>query len=217
MTVPVQMGLFVDHCDDVLPGDSLESRWNKLDSVIVGQRLVVSFSGGRTSAVMAKQLVDRYSDLADIAIVFANTGCEDHRTLDFVRDCESAFGWNVTWLEAVVDSKHGVGVRHKVVNYETASRSGEPFEAAVAKYGIFNSTNPSCTGRLKEDPIKSYLQSVGYVFGKGVNHYTAIGIRADEADRISTKRKARKFVYPLVSLGKLRETSHWKSGNGVLI
>lgn len=163
-------------------------------------RLSVSFSGGRTSAVMTERLWRECQDSHEIRITFCNTSCEDDRTLDFVHQCESYFGWPVVWLEAVVDERKGFGIRHRVVDYETASRNGEVFEAVVAKYGIFNQTKKGCTTRLKEDVIKSYLESCGWSFGKSINHKTAVGIRADEIDRMS-QTAVDKFglIYPMVT------------------
>ena len=52
------------------------------------KRLFISFSGGRTSAYMARRLLrDRPAD-TEIVTVFANTGQEDERTLEFVDRCD---------------------------------------------------------------------------------------------------------------------------------
>ena len=47
-------------------------------------RLAISFSGGRSSAVMAKLCIDRYRDTHDILVAFVNTGQEMEDTLRFV-------------------------------------------------------------------------------------------------------------------------------------
>jgi 3'-phosphoadenosine 5'-phosphosulfate sulfotransferase (PAPS reductase)/FAD synthetase len=161
-------------------------------------KLLISFSGGRTSAVMTKMLWDYHKDTHDIRITFANTGCEHPATLDFVHECETHFNWPVVWLETVVNPERGQGVKHKIVNYETASRNGEPFEEVVKKYGIFNMTSPACTARLKTDVMESYVKSQGFIRGKKRNYFTAIGIRADEMDRVSARREELGFIYPLV-------------------
>ncbi len=164
-------------------------------------KLAISFSGGRTSAVMTKLCVDKFSETHDIAITFANTGCEHDNTLKFVDQCDKHFGWNVVWVEAVVDPVKGNGIRHKVVTFETASRDGEPFEEYIKKEGLTGPSNPGCTTRLKELPINSYLKrELGWS-----GYWTAIGIRADEIDRVSEKRIEKKFVYPLVDAGWTKE------------
>jgi 3'-phosphoadenosine 5'-phosphosulfate sulfotransferase (PAPS reductase)/FAD synthetase len=49
------------------------------------RRLLVSFSGGETSALMTKLCHERLSDQYDeILTVFSNTGQEDEATLEFV-------------------------------------------------------------------------------------------------------------------------------------
>ena len=41
------------------------------------KKLLVSFSGGRTSGYMTKTVIDKYSNEYDIKVVFANTGFEN--------------------------------------------------------------------------------------------------------------------------------------------
>lgn len=166
-------------------------------------KLAISFSGGRTSAVMTKLCVEKFKDTHDIAITFANTGCEHENTLKFVNDCDKHFGWGVVWVEAVVNPEKGKGIRHKIVTYETAARNGEPFEAHYAKEGISNAATPHCTERLKERPMISYLtRELGW---KHSDYWTAIGIRADELDRVSQKRIEKKLLYPLADAGWTKE------------
>lgn len=111
-------------------------------------RLSCSFSGGRTSAVMTKRLWKERRDSHELRITFCNTSCEDDRTLDFVHQCETHWGWPVVWLEAVVDPRPGKGIKHRIVSYETACRDGEVFEAVVQKYGITaSSTRPKRAAR----------------------------------------------------------------------
>lgn len=176
------------------------------------QKLAISNSGGRTSALMTKLCLEQFRATHEIVVTFANTGLEHEATLDFIRDCDTHFGFNTVWLEAVVGGK-GVGIRHKVVTYETAARNGEPFEAYIAKHGIPNHALPQCTSRLKTEVMQSYLATLGFVRGVGLNYDTAIGIRADEFDRISSRAKQHRFVYPLIKAGvtKADVLSFWKS------
>ena len=160
-------------------------------------RLSISFSGGRSSAVMTKILIEKMADSHEIIVTFANTGCEHEGTLQFVRDCDSIWNFNTVWLEAIIGPE-GVGPRAKIVTFETASRNGEPFEAAIKKHGIFNPANPNCTNRLKIEVMESYLKSLGWRRGE---YTTAIGIRADEIDRLSPRARALGVIYPLVELG----------------
>jgi hypothetical protein len=158
------------------------------------KKLVISFSGGRTSGYMTKKIIDTKRDEYDIKVIFANTGFENGATLQFVHDCDTHFGFNTVWLEGVTNEEMGVGMSHKIVTFETASRNGEPFEQMIQKYGIPNMQAPFCTDRLKRRSIESYLKSIGWALR---DYDLAIGIRTDEQRRVKDD-KTRNVVYPLV-------------------
>jgi hypothetical protein len=164
------------------------------------KRLLISFSGGETSAYMTKMLLESEEARRrwpEMLVVFANTGQEREETLEFVQACDRAFGFNVVWIEAV-QAGPGVGTRPRVVTFETASRNGEPFEAMIKKYGIPNTRAKFCTRTLKSDPIDYYVRlDRGWAL-RGYD--TAIGIRIDEIDRLSRQAAARRLVYPLISM-----------------
>lgn len=162
-------------------------------------RLAISFSGGRSSAVMLDLCLDAYSEL-DISITFANTGCEHEETLRFVdaidRNLCRPRGREVVWIEAEVTQELGVGPAPRIVDYATASRDGKPFRETVRKYGVFNRTRPQCTTKLKEDPMRNYRRRVlGWEKG---SYSVAVGIRADEVDRVSARAAELRLIYPLV-------------------
>jgi len=154
--------------------------------------LLVSFSGGRTSAFMAKFLKERYPD-RQMLFVFANTGKEREETLVFVDKCDKEFDLNLVWLEADVNEEKGKGTVYKIVNFETASRNGEPFEAVIKKYGLPSKLYRHCTRELKENPIHKYAKEI-----LGSDYLTALGIRADEKHRLKTNSKN---IYPLAEIG----------------
>lgn len=159
--------------------------------------LLISFSGGRTSAYMTYMLMNLRPDLIEQYqpyIVFANTGCEHPKTLEFVKNCADHFNWDVTWLEAKVIHEKGIGTKYTIVNYETASKKGEPYEQVIKKYSIPCVASPHCTRELKQAPIRSWCKDK---FGVSIID-TAIGIRADEQRRIN-RQTAEKFKlhYPL--------------------
>lgn len=130
-----------------------------------------------------------------MVFVFANTGQENEETLLFVEKCSKHFGFPVHWVEAVVHHGKRIGTTHKVVDFKTASRNGEPFEEIITKYGIPNQSFPHCTRETKLNPITSFTKEY---FGTR-KYYTAIGIRIDEADRMNSKAKERRLIYPLIS------------------
>jgi len=156
--------------------------------------LVCTFSGGRTSAFMGRMLQEhhKYKDF-DKVFIFANTGKELPETLDFINKCDKEWNLNIVWLEADVVYEKGVGTKFKVVNYETASRNGKPFEDMLKKYPLPTNYGSNCTRELKLAPINKYVKSLGY---KEV--YTAMGIRYDERHRESNTAKENNIIYPLI-------------------
>jgi hypothetical protein len=162
------------------------------------RRVLVSFSGGRTSGYMAKRLKDEWGASHELLFVFANTGQEDERTLAFVDRCDREWGLGVVWVEAKVNPASGVGTTFTVVNHNSASRAGEPFEAVIAKFGIPNKAFPGCNRELKLRPIHAYARSIGWATG---SYESAIGIRADEADRQNSRATEDRLIYPLVRWG----------------
>lgn len=173
------------------------------------QKLLISFSGGKTSAFMTQWLLKNKRDEFDMKVVFANTGLENEKTLDFIKKNSDHFGFECIWVEAVVNPQSGKGTTAKVVTFETASRNGEPFDLVNRKYTLPNQGSPHCTRELKANAIKSYLRSVGWS-----KYYTAIGIRVDEIDRVSARKNELRFVYPLVSMipfTKADVNDYWKT------
>lgn len=136
------------------------------------------------------------SDRYEMIIVFANTGKEREETLLFIERCSSFFGWDTIWIEAVVNPVFKKGIRARQVDFNSASRNGEPFEAMISKAGIPNIGAPRCSRDLKAYPIRAYAKSIGWK-----DYHTAIGIRADEPGRLNWDRaKKEKLLFPLASL-----------------
>jgi hypothetical protein len=156
--------------------------------------LVCTFSGGRTSAFMGLMLRDfpKYKDF-DKVYIFANTGKERIETLDFINRCDKEWNLNIIWLEADVQDEKGVGTSFKIVDYETASRTGKPFEDMLNKYPLPNNMASNCTRELKQRPIDKFVKSLGYN-----EVYTAMGIRYDERHRESNTANKQNIIYPLI-------------------
>ncbi len=150
-------------------------------------RTVVSFSGGRTSAYMLFMVL-LHNTAEDIAkyllIIFANTGKEHPATLEFVRACADRWAIRIIWLE-FRDNDEGFAV----VDFETASRQGEPFEALIRKRKYLpNPVTRFCTIDLKIRIIHKYLRSLGLSTEDApVDMMT--GIRADEPRRVAKIRQ----------------------------
>lgn len=171
--------------------------------------LLISFSGGETSGFMLNYLVNEWEerDNYNMAIVFANTGEENEETLQFVEDCSKLFNVEIVWVEAVINKERGKGTTHKIVDFKTASRKGEPFEAVISKYGIPNQMFPHCNREMKLKPIHSYIKkALGWK-----DYYTAIGIRYDEIDRMVADRKTYNIIYPLIESKRMTKAkiNYW--------
>lgn len=159
------------------------------------KKLMISFSGGRTSAFMARWCQLNLSNEYEIKYMFANTGLEHEKTLEFVDKCDKEWGLNLAWVEAVVNPEKNKGTKHKLVTFETASRNGDPMRDVIAKYGIPNKAYPHCNRDTKLQPMESYRKSLGWE-----KSFVAVGIRADEIDRMAKDAEKRNLIYPLCEL-----------------
>jgi hypothetical protein len=172
--------------------------------------LLISFSGGKTSAYMAYKLL--YSDLSrydEVLVVFANTGREHEKTMSFVMRCDEAFDMGLLWVEAEVNGPD-IGTGFRLTNYKSADREGARFEEVIQKYGISNKSYPHCNRELKLAPIHAYVESLGWKKGE---YETAVGIRDDEPRRVSRGGKYN-IIYPLIDIwptDKVDVNQFWES------
>ena len=139
----------------------------------------LSFSGGRTSAYMLHKVLQNNSaeDIKQhLKVIFANTGKEEEATLVFVRDCGEWGNVPITWVE------YRDGAQFEVVDFSSASRQGEPFEAVIRQRGGYlpNRVARFCSSELKTRTMHRYLRSIGWQ-----EWDTFIGIRADEPRRVA--------------------------------
>lgn len=180
------------------------------DPFIIDGPCLWSFSGGRTSAYMLARAVEAYGGQLpnSHAVVFANTGLEHEETLKFVQRVADMLKVHVTWVEAVTRHNQRASSGHRVTDFANACRDGEPFEEMIRKYGIPNKAFPHCNRELKLNAVASFLEEEwGWPRG---SHKTALGIRADEADRATGAERG--MVYPLVKafVRKADVYSFWK-------
>lgn len=159
---------------------------------------------------MMKRLHEVQTPLVTMHFVFANTGKEDEKTLEFVDRCSKEWNIPIVWVEAVVHPGKKA-CTHRIVTFATASRNGEPFEEVIKKYGIPNKKYLHCTRELKLNPIRSYMRSIGSPF-----FFTAVGIRADEPKRLTVSASAKGICYPLSELfptTKPEINDYWEDQN----
>lgn len=179
---------------------------------------MISFSGGRTSAMMTIELLKlpEYNE-DNTVICFANTGKENEATLEFVNEVDMFLGGDkIIWLEFDIiynEKRNFYNHLCKIVNYETASRSSEPFEKLIkVKKFLPNKAKRFCTQELKIIPINKYMKQLGYSEWRNI-----IGIRYDEPDRyaelIANSTDERENVAPLYENKILKKdvVKYWDS------
>ncbi len=161
-----------------------------MNPFLITEPTCISFSGGRTSAYMLWRVLEANNGLPDEAIVcFANTGKEEEATLRFIQDCSEHWNVDIHWLEYISESP-----MFKRVDFESAAREGEPYEALIRKRQYLpNAVTRFCTVELKIRTIHKYLKSLGWDHDETSDW---VGIRADEMRRAAKIDRSRT---PLVS------------------
>jgi len=154
-----------------------------------------SVSAGYSSVMMAIKLREWYPD-HNIINVMANTSKERIESLEFMNECDKHYNLNLIWIEAEFNEL-GVGVTPRVVSYENLKRNGEVYESGIQKLGIPSKINKWCNRDMKLEPMRKYVDSV---FGKN-NYSIAVGIRADEMDRVRNDYFTNNVFYPLLDRG----------------
>jgi 3'-phosphoadenosine 5'-phosphosulfate sulfotransferase (PAPS reductase)/FAD synthetase len=145
---------------------------------------LISFSGGRTSGFMLRQILDAHCGTLpdDVVVAFAITGKEREETLRFVHECETRWNVRVHWLERVdgTGRDRTPAERFREVGYNSVSRNGEPFADLIKRKGFLpNAVTRFCTQMLKIEVMRDFMRSQGW------QKYTnAIGLRHDEGHRL---------------------------------
>lgn len=156
------------------------------------KNIFCSVSAGYSSVMMAILLREWYPD-HNIINVMANTSKERKESLEFMNECDKFFNLNLVWVEAEFHEL-GVGVTPKIVSYDLLKTNGEIFENGIKKLGIPSQINKWCNRDMKLEPMRKYADSVF-----GINNYSvAVGIRADEIDRVRVDYKENNVFYPLI-------------------
>jgi len=123
---------------------------------------MISFSGGRTSAYMLRQILD-VGLRKDVHVLFADTGKERAETYEFIGDC----------------------ARHWSVAVHQVARPGGFTQLITDRSFLPNPVMRFCTQELKIRPMRDWMLARGY------QHWTnVVGIRADEPRRIDKMKEA---------------------------
>lgn len=177
-----------------------------MNPFLIKEPTVISFSGGRTSAYMLWRVLQAH-DMSlpiDAKVIFCNTGKEHEATLDFVQDIEKQWNVPIVWLEFVREQP-----KFKIVNYDTASRNGEPFaEMIEMKQFLPNSVMRFCTTELKIHPITRYMAATGYE-----EFQTFAGIRADEPRRVVKLRETLHAPLAIAGVRQADVQTFWKANS----
>ena len=162
---------------------------------LITEPTCISFSGGRTSAYMLWRVLQSNGGTlpAEAIVCFANTAKEDEATLRFIQACSDNWNVEIHWVEY----RDGDPAFARV-DFQTASRNGEPFEALIRKRQYLpNPVTRFCTSELKIRTIHKYLRSIGWDDHNETMDW--IGMRADEQRRAA--KIADKSRIPLVTAG----------------
>jgi len=160
------------------------------------KNIFCSVSAGYSSVMMALKIKEWYAD-HNIIYAMANTSKEREESLEFMNECDKYFGFDMVWIEAEINQEKRKGTDFKVTKFEDLKRNGELFEDGIKKYGIPCKINKWCNRELKLVPLKKYIDSI---FGKN-NYSIAVGLRADEMDRVMGSFKENNVFYPLLDNG----------------
>lgn len=150
----------------------------------IEQPFIVSFSGGRTSAFMLRQILDAHGGMmpAKSAVVFNNTGKERKETYDFIERVSQQWGVEVIWLEYCKAAPH----KFLVMGYASASREGQPFDQLISSKGMLpNIVHRYCTQWLKIKLTNRYARHVLGWTPKQGGYTNCVGLRADEPRRVA--------------------------------
>lgn len=143
----------------------------------------ICFSGGRTSGFMLHQILEANGGLPmDCIITFQNTGKEREETLVFINECAARWGVPIRWIEwdGFEDGSRSKCIVREV-DFESASRAGEPFSRMIDAIGILpNPVARTCTANLKVKTGKAFMRGLGHDEWDNV-----MGIRADEPRRVA--------------------------------
>lgn len=170
-----------------------------MDDFRLPEPCIVGCSGGRTSGYLLRRVLDAYDGKLPpgIRVVFANTGKERSETLDFVERISLEWGVEIVWLEYCNKyPEHS----YEIVNYATASRKGEPFDAMLSWKGRYrrevkglppvlpNPVQRMCTGQLKMNTIRRFALELWSLKRKS-DYYVSLALRADEQNRIASSKE----------------------------
>lgn len=165
----------------------------------MSEDLVNSLSGGETSEFQRRLLMSPLSKYSythkRIVNIFCNTGLEDPETIVFLKRIQDLMKEEIIVLEAYPEPTRKA-TNYKIVSLDRVNMTGDPMERVIAKYGLPNKGYLHCTRETKIQPFHRYCRE-----NLSKNYVTAVGIRSDEIDRMSSDAAEKRIIYPLVKYG----------------
>ncbi len=99
----------------------------------MNKQVVVSFSGGRTSAYLCCLIKKLHPDAV---FVFMDTGAEHESTYEFIKQVNDYFDLNLICLRTVVSDKWKEGVSYRVIDIDEIGHDLQPWRDMSLKYGL---------------------------------------------------------------------------------
>jgi hypothetical protein len=169
------------------------------------KKLIVLISGGRSSAFMARhiQTSKKYDEFEKL-YCFCNTGQERPQTIDFLKNIVKYWGIDLNIVEGVYSQEMGVGVRSKVVDFDSMDMTGRVFSEAIASVnknkwiGVPSSVTPYCSEFLKTRVSHDFAKKIF----KTTNYIKAIGYRKEDIPKrvtIYELQQDEKRIAPLLT------------------
>ena len=169
------------------------------------KNLLINVSGGRSSAMMARhiQTSEKYKDYQKL-YVFCNTGLERPETIQFLKDQMKFWDLPLYLIEGVYSLKKGIGVKSKLVDFDTLDMDGKVFSQAIEQLnknewcGVPNEAIPYCSDYMKKRVSHHFAKEV---FGS-TKYLSAIGFRLEDMPKRITWseiKKEKKRIFPLLT------------------
>lgn len=158
------------------------------------KNLLVLVSGGRSSVKMARhiQTAPKYKGFKKL-YVFTNTGQEREESIQMLKDMVYYYDIPLVLLEGVYSTEEGIGVKSKVVDFDSLYMGEKIFTDMIAHVnkhkwiGLPNEGTPYCSDYLKRRVSEHFAKKI---FGKE-KWITAIGYRKEDMPKRVTMAELR--------------------------
>lgn len=172
---------------------------------------VVSFSGGRSSALLVWLMLMARKKLGwRVMFIFCDTGAECPSTYKFIRDMIKFWNlWDLVILRADINPTLGQGNGYKVFEPKDLMNTAvmpplEPFLSLMKKYSTPSIAAPFCSERMKKNVFDAYCKDhIG-------EHITWLGMRSDEPKRLK-RHFGIKYLADLIEADKQDVLDWWKT------